>query len=119
MREAAAKGCFVLIDAIVAAGVCLFDSDENAHTPVLCAAEAGQAEMVAHLISKEIEQVAGHKGDPFAKNTSNTTSYQDRVHKEAVAGLSVKIHAYSDDDDDDDDDDDPAEDSGRPRLATI
>ena len=35
MREAAAKGCFVLIDAIVAAGVCLFDSDENAHTPVL------------------------------------------------------------------------------------
>ena len=74
MREAAAKGCFVLIDAIVAAGVCLFDSDENAHTPVLCAAEAGQAEMVAHLISKEIEQVAGHKGDPFAKNTSNTTS---------------------------------------------
>ena len=75
MREAAAKGCFVLIDAIVAAGVCLFDSDENAHTPVLCAAEAGQAEMVAHLISKEIEQVAGHKGDPFAR-TSNTTSYQ-------------------------------------------
>ena len=46
---------------------------------------------------------------------------QARVHKEAVAGLSVKIHAYSDDDDDDngDDDDDPAEASGRPRTATI
>ena len=44
---------------------------------------------------------------------------QARVHKEAVAGLSVKIHAYSDDDDDDDDDDGPAEASGRPRTATI
>ena len=54
-----------------------------------------------------------------AKMVARKKMLQDRVHKEAVAGLSVKIHAYSDDDDDDDDDDGPAEASGRPRTATI